>query len=106
MADSELEHHSSESVDAIDEAGDVEAPAAKKIISAIPPPSHEDKTRKVLAYGSMLILGVLAVGGLSGWLFGDLTTDEVQSFSVILSPIVALLGPILGFYFSRTGERN
>lgn len=84
----------------IDETEQIEAPAQSDVIGS-EKVSHEDKTRRYLAVGAMALLAVLAIGGLLGWLFGDRSTQEIQSFAVIFSPVIALLGPILGFYFSK-----
>lgn len=69
--------------------------------------SHMDKTRRALAIAAMVILGVLAAGGLGGWLVilcTDGSVQQMQAFAVIFSPVVALIGPILGFYFSKSSD--
>ena len=84
----------------IDEADEIEAIDGKPAIKE-GKVSHEDQTRRYLAIGGMVLLAVLALAGAWGWLNRDMTTEEIQSFAVIFSPVVALLGPILGFYFSK-----
>lgn len=104
----------------IDEAQDVPAPSSQadggSVIDETDQPAapekaqpgfsaetvkHENDTRRWIAIGGMLLLAVLAIGGLYGWLNRDMTAEQIQSFAVIFSPVVAVLGPILGFYFSK-----
>jgi hypothetical protein len=63
-------------------------------------PPHPDWVRACITGAVLLLLaGVIAVA-CWGWLSGWRTEDEIESFGLIMAPIVTLSGTILGFYFS------
>lgn len=89
-----------------DEAGEVleedlptsTAPAYK---TSPVPPTHEDKTRRAIAIGLVILLSLLAGVGCYGWIAHPANSDHLQAFGILFSPVVTLVGTVLGFYFGR-----
>ncbi|MCF3172546.1 hypothetical protein IPZ61_04345 [Streptomyces sioyaensis] len=76
------------------------------IPSPTPPPTHEDWTRRVIAWGLLGIIAVLA--GAGTWAFvADPTFkgQDLEKLAVFISPLIALASASFGFYFGA-GERG
>jgi hypothetical protein len=67
-------------------------------------PPHPDSVRMWLAIGMVLILTGIVGVACYGWIDGrDL--ESMQALAIVLSPVVTLVGTILGFYFSSSARR-
>ncbi|MFE5680253.1 hypothetical protein ACFQ7B_35585 [Streptomyces erythrochromogenes] len=67
-----------------------------------PPPSHTDKTRRVIALGLLGLLGFLAVAAFAALIFGSwpkFTAEQFRELNLFFTPIVALASAAFGFYF-------
>jgi hypothetical protein len=69
-------------------------------------PDHDAQTRTWLAYALTALLSALALVAAYGWLVLGKTLDQLQAYMLVVSPIVALTGTILGFYFSATRKNR
>jgi hypothetical protein len=77
---------------------DGQAPVLQKLV----PKQHPDDTRRWLAQWLLGALIALIAVGCYGWfLYGD-SLQRMQSFILIFSPIVTLVGTVLAFYFSSS----
>lgn len=94
-------------------AGAETSPADLSLVENLPPPPggldtfkqqrkppHPDWVRAWITFAVLLLLtGVVGVA-CWGWLSGWRSEDEIETFGLIMAPIVTLSGTILGFYFS------
>jgi hypothetical protein len=61
---------------------------------------HREDTRRWLAYGMVLLLAAVTLLSLAAVVFEWQTSDEVRAITeVLFTPIVALTGSALGFFF-------
>jgi hypothetical protein len=67
--------------------------------------SYDDRSRRVLAYWMMAIL-TGAVAFIGGFLWSKGATGAAQAVSVFLTPIIGLVGTVLGFYFGGKGAAD
>lgn len=66
----------------------------------------DDATRQSLARWMLAMLGFLVLTACVGWAVLKKDQQAIQSFLLIMSPIVTLTGTILGFYFSAPRQRD
>lgn len=83
---------------------DVPPSKSAPVIFGTPPPTHRDKLRGWLAIGMASLLGVIVVVALYAWAFQKADLERMQSLALVFSPIVTLMGTILGFYFASDHE--
>lgn len=62
-----------------------------------------EKNRSLLLKALLFIAAGLVLTGCIGWLWHGNEVDRMQSFAIVFSPIMTLLGTAVGFYFS---DRN
>lgn len=78
--------------------------------SLAPPPvspGHEDVTRKHITYALLFLLGLLSVLAPALVASGLMTVNDwSEVFDKIYTPIVALTGTAVGFYFGQGRRRN
>lgn len=70
-----------------------------------PPPTHTQKTRKMLALVLLLLLGILYIAIYAFFLPGNLAVEKMNTAIVGLSGIQALAGAAVGFYYG-TKDKN
>ena len=80
---------------------DVPAPRDGKKYDPRPP---EDKARRRIAYLLIALLAVQVNALTTMVLFDVISIDDVKEFSVIISPLVALVSAATGFYFATKGR--
>lgn len=89
-------------VTSIDLVAKGEQPSAAGAVSVQSTPydltQDREKARRQIAYWLMGIL-TLVVGGVAGAAIANGTTDLTTWVSVFLTPIIGLVGTMLGFYF-------
>lgn len=93
----------------VEDVTDDSAPAAEPLyeipsISA-PPPTHTQRTRKMLALVLLLLLGIIYLGIYAYFLQGFLTVEKMNTAIAGLSGIQALAGAAVGFYYG-TKDKN
>lgn len=76
------------------------APAPKGGLLKLPTRPSREHARRQLAYWLLVLLTILVVVGCVGWLAHGTDRDRMQNYAILFSPIVTLLGTVLGFYFS------
>lgn len=77
---------------------DLEPSKPRKVLRTTP--THNDDTRRWLAYALVALLFILVIVGSVGWLtMGPNEVEHLQSFALIFSPVVTLVGTMLGFYY-------
>ena len=69
-------------------------------------PDRDAQTRTWLAYALTGLLAVLALVAAYGWLIQNKALEQLQSYMLVVSPIVTLTGTILGFYFSASRKNK
>ncbi|MEW6747903.1 MAG: hypothetical protein AB1486_34720 [Planctomycetota bacterium] len=62
---------------------------------------HREVTRRHLALGLLIILGIMALSGQGAYIAGLLTADEFRDLSTLFTPVVTLAGAAFGFFFGR-----
>lgn len=82
-----------------DDIVEFEQPSNKQVFKASEP-THMDSTRRWIAYGLVLLLATITIIGALGWWRHGEDPERIQSFAIIFSPVVTLVGTVLGFYFS------
>jgi hypothetical protein len=101
LAEAEAEASGLSAVDSLVEDGEVPAPSGGlRPIREWTTPPDPDWVRTGI---TVAILGLLAaVVGVAcwGWLSGWRDEDEIETFGLIMAPVITLSGTILGFYFS------
>lgn len=77
-----------------------EAPGQSDVLRPSPGGvAHPDNVRMWLAVSMVAILALIVLSACWGWARGA-TVDDMQALAIVLSPVVTLVGTILGFYFS------
>ncbi|WP_251091380.1 hypothetical protein [Streptomyces sp. Caat 7-52] len=80
------------------------APAAVPAPSS--PPTHEDWTRRVIAWVLLAVISLLACAGAGALITaGSFKSEDLQQLGVFISPIIALASAAFGFYFGA-GEKH
>ncbi|MGH2723673.1 MAG: hypothetical protein ACRDI0_05305 [Actinomycetota bacterium] len=89
----------------------VEGPPERRAVreEELPLSVHERRevTRGLLAMALLGLLGVLVVAGPVLVATGRLSTDQIEVLAqVILTPLVGLVGSVIGFYFGGLAARS
>ncbi len=88
-------------LDAVADRGNLELPRVYD------PAEDREHARRNLAYGLMALLAVIVIGLLAAVFAAWSSIDEVKDLAgVILTPIVALVGTVSGFYFGGHGSQR
>lgn len=66
---------------------------------------HPDSVRMWLAVGMVVILAGIVTVACAEWASGA-GVRRMQALAVVMSPVVTLVGTILGFYFSSSGRSS
>lgn len=93
----------------VDDVTDDTLPAADPLyeipsISA-PPPTHTQRTRKMLALVLLILLGIIYLGIYAFFLPGILSVEKMNTAIAGLSGLQALAGAAVGFYYG-TKDKN
>jgi hypothetical protein len=91
--------HPTEDVQPPTDIVEFEQPSTQKVFNASEP-THMDNTRRWIAYGLVLLLATVTIIGALGWWSHGADPQRIQSYAIIFSPVVTLVGTVLGFYFS------
>lgn len=67
-------------------------------------PTITDLTRRYIAFGLLVLLGLLIGGTLVSFIVGWLTTEEMKETGVLITPVFTLAGTALGFYFGANKD--
>lgn len=66
---------------------------------------HPDRVRMYLAGAMVAILAVIVGVACYGWIMGR-HLEDMQALAIVMSPVVTLVGTILGFYFSSERQKG
>ncbi|MGB3764489.1 MAG: hypothetical protein WA966_14840 [Ornithinimicrobium sp.] len=90
----------------LDEAGHVDpVPGLVHPHETLLQRKRED-ARRWIALALIFMLFVLVAVGCWGWISHGSDVERMQNFAVLFSPVVTLLGTVLGFYFSSADGRR
>ncbi|WP_433917371.1 hypothetical protein OIE50_50845 [Streptomyces canus] len=79
---------------------------APAVVPPPSPPTHEDWTRRIIAWGLLGLVAVLVGAGTWAFVTDKAFTDQdLEQLGVFVSPLIALAAAAFGFYFGA-GERD